>query len=60
MLEMIRGDPLAPIDIEAKLRGRLTLLDTPGLVGLALAGIDMAAWDAGIAWNEDAVARHAT
>ena len=25
---------------------QLTLLDTPGLVGLALAGIDMAAWDA--------------
>jgi mandelate racemase len=46
MLEMIKGDPLAPLPIEAKLRARLTLLDTPGLVGLALAGIDMAAWDA--------------
>jgi mandelate racemase len=46
MLEMIRGDALAPLEIEAKLRARLTLLDTPGLVGLALAGIDMAAWDA--------------
>jgi mandelate racemase len=46
MLEMIKGDPLAPLEIEAKLRARLTLLDTPGLVGLALAGIDMAAWDA--------------
>jgi mandelate racemase len=46
MLEMIRGDPLAPVEIEAKLRSRLTLLDTPGLVGLALAGVDMAAWDA--------------
>jgi mandelate racemase len=46
MLAMIEGDPLAPIEIEAKLRARLTLLDTPGLVGLALAGIDMAAWDA--------------
>jgi mandelate racemase len=44
--DMIIGDPLAPFDIEAKLRQRLTLLDTPGLVGLALAGIDMAAWDA--------------
>ena len=43
---MIKGDPLAPFEIEAKLRARLTLLDTPGLVGLALAGIDMAAWDA--------------
>jgi mandelate racemase len=46
MLEMIKGDPLAPLDLEARLRARLTLLDTPGLVGLALAGIDMAAWDA--------------
>ena len=44
--EMITGDPLAPFDLEAKLRQRLTLLDAPGLVGLALAGIDMAAWDA--------------
>ncbi len=46
MLAMIKGDALAPADIEAKLRKRLTLLDTPGLVGIALAGIDMAAWDA--------------
>ncbi len=46
MLEMIRGDALAPLEIEAKLRARLTLLGTPGLVGIALAGIDMAAWDA--------------
>lgn len=44
--EMIGGDIVAPLEIEAKLRKRLTLLDTPGLVGLALAGIDMAAWDA--------------
>jgi mandelate racemase len=43
---MIAGDPLAPGDIEAKLRRNLTLLDTPGLVGIALAGIDMCAWDA--------------
>jgi len=46
LADMIAGDPLAPLTIEAKLRRRLTLLDTPGLVGLALAGIDMAAWDA--------------
>jgi mandelate racemase len=44
--EMIAGDALAPVDLEAKLRRQLTLLDTPGLVGLALAGADMAAWDA--------------
>ena len=37
---------LVLFDLEAKLRRQLTLLDTPGLVGLALAGLDMAAWDA--------------
>ena len=46
LFEMIKGDPLAPVDLEAKLRRQLALLDSPGLVGLALAGIDMAAWDA--------------
>src|SRR5262249_26571422 len=46
MRELLRGDRVAPVDLEAKLRGRLTLLDTPGIVGLALAGVDMCAWDA--------------
>jgi mandelate racemase len=43
---LIAGDPVAPLEIDAKLRRRLTLLDTPGVFGLALAGIDMCAWDA--------------
>jgi len=43
---LIQGDPVAPFEIDAKLKKRLTLLDTPGVFGLALAGIDMAAWDA--------------
>ena len=46
LAEMIKGDALVPFEIDAKLRKRLTLQDTPGLVGQALAGIDMAAWDA--------------
>jgi len=46
MRAMLAGDRVAPWDIEAKLRKTLTLLDTPGLVGLALAGVDMSAWDA--------------
>jgi len=46
MRDLLKGDRVAPVDIEAKLRSRLTLLDTPGLVGLALAGVDMCAWDA--------------
>lgn len=43
---MIEGKALAPLDLEAELRRSLTLLDTPGLVGLAIAGLDMACWDA--------------
>ncbi|MFN0318307.1 MAG: enolase C-terminal domain-like protein [Burkholderiales bacterium] len=43
--ELIKGDAVAPIDIDAKVRGRLKLLDTPGLIGIALAGIDQALWD---------------
>jgi mandelate racemase len=46
LFDMVRGDRLAPVEIEAKLRRQLTLLDAPGVVGLALSGIDMAAWDA--------------
>jgi mandelate racemase len=37
---------LAPLTLDATLRKRLTLLDTHGILGQALAGIDMAAWDA--------------
>ena len=45
MRDLLKGDAVAPYEMEVKLRKRLTLLDTPGLVGLALAGIDMCAWD---------------
>jgi mandelate racemase len=44
--EMIRGDTVAPSEIEAKLRKRFALQDSHGIVGQAIAGIDMAAWDA--------------
>jgi len=43
---LIKGDPVSPFEVESKLKKRLTLLDTPGVFGLALAGIDMCAWDA--------------
>ncbi|MGI9659845.1 MAG: enolase C-terminal domain-like protein, partial [Gaiellaceae bacterium] len=43
---LVVGDPLAPLEIEAKLSSRCRLLGTQGLVGMAIAGIDMAAWDA--------------
>jgi mandelate racemase len=43
---LIKGEPLAPADIEQKLSKRFRLLGTQGLVGIALAAIDMALWDA--------------
>jgi mandelate racemase len=43
---LIQGDELAPVEIAQKLARRFRLLGTQGLVGMALAGIDMALWDA--------------
>ena len=46
MATLITGQQLAPIDIEQMLNKRFTLLGATGLVGMAISGIDMAAWDA--------------
>jgi len=46
MGEMLRGDAVAPYAIERKLRRTYTLLGVHNIVLFALAGIDMAAWDA--------------
>jgi len=46
MAEMIKGDPVAPFDLERKLRARYALLGVHNVVLIAIAGIDMAAWDA--------------
>ncbi len=43
---LVQGDELAPAEIEQKLSARFRLLGTQGLVGIALAAIDMALWDA--------------
>jgi mandelate racemase len=43
---LIAGEPLAPAELEQKLARRFRLLGTQGLVGMALAAIDMALWDA--------------
>jgi mandelate racemase len=43
---LIQGEALAPSEIQAKLARRFRLLGSKGLVGMALAGIDMALWDA--------------
>ena len=44
--EAIAGDGAHPLDIDRKLRSRFRLLGVQGLIGMAMAGIDMAVWDA--------------
>ena len=46
MAEMVKGDEIAPFDLERKLRARYALLGVHNVVLFAIAGIDMAAWDA--------------
>jgi mandelate racemase len=46
MAQMLAGAPLAPFDIERTLRARYALLGVHNIVLFAMAGIDMAAWDA--------------
>jgi mandelate racemase len=43
---LVKGEALAPAEIEQQLARRFRLLGTQGLVGMALAAIDMALWDA--------------
>ncbi|HYZ06019.1 MAG TPA: enolase C-terminal domain-like protein [Rubrobacter sp.] len=43
---LIEGDFLAPVEIERKLQMTFRLLGPQGLSAMAMAGIDMAAWDA--------------
>jgi mandelate racemase len=44
--ELIKGAYLAPASIERRLASKFLLLGSQGLVGMALAAIDMALWDA--------------
>jgi mandelate racemase len=46
MGEMVKGDEVAPLELERKLRARYALLGVHNVVLFAMAGIDMAAWDA--------------
>jgi mandelate racemase len=46
MGEMIKGDALAPFELEKKLRARHTLLGVHNIVLFGISAIDMAAWDA--------------
>ena len=43
---LVKGDAMAPAEIEQKLTKRFRLLGTQGLVGIPIAAIDMARWDA--------------
>src|SRR5215208_5059110 len=43
---LIEGDTVAPLSIEEKLQGRFRLLGPQGLTGMAMAAVDVAAWDA--------------
>jgi mandelate racemase len=46
LAEMVCGQELLPAAATDALAGRFRLLGTQGLVGMAIAGIDMALWDA--------------
>jgi len=46
LASLIVGQPLLPYELEQMLNRRMTLLGAIGLVGMAISGIDMAAWDA--------------
>ncbi len=44
--DAITGDAVAPLTLDRKMQGRFRLLGPQGLTGIAMAAIDMAAWDA--------------
>jgi mandelate racemase len=45
-LTLIKGDPVRPTDIAAKLARRFALMGVTGTVRMALSGLDAAMWDA--------------
>lgn len=46
MQPLIQGEAVAPVAVAQKLQGRFRLLGPQGFTGIAMAAIDMAAWDA--------------
>jgi len=54
---LLAGQPLAPRELEQALARRFRLLGTQGLVGMALAGVDMALWDALARCHETSLVR---
>jgi len=43
---LLKGDAVAPLEIDLKLQRTFRLLGATGVTAMAMAGIDMAAWDA--------------
>jgi mandelate racemase len=43
---LLKGDAVAPLEIDQKLQRTFRLLGATGLTAIAMAGVDMAAWDA--------------
>jgi mandelate racemase len=46
LADVVLGMPCAPRAVEAALHGELKLIGSRGLTGMAMAGLDMAVWDA--------------
>lgn len=46
LMPLLKGEAVAPLDLDRRLRAQFRLLGAKGVFGMALAGIDMAAWDA--------------
>jgi len=46
ILEMVRGDAVAPVAVARKLEARFTLMGREGLAAIAMAGVDLVLWDA--------------
>src|SRR5919202_3434056 len=46
VLDAVKGERVAPLDLWAKLSRRFTLVGVEGIVRMAMAGLDVACWDA--------------
>lgn len=46
VLAVTKGDPVAPVDLWGKLARRFALIGVQGVVRMAMAGFDVACWDA--------------
>jgi len=44
--QVVKGESVAPLDLWNKLAGRFALIGVQGIVRMAMAGVDIAAWDA--------------